>query len=221
MAFRSHRLVEPELLDLAPDEIAAPNLADLSRIHRWLGGRWVLQRVLAPLAAREEPLRILDVGAASGDTARDLGDLYPRAEVVSMDLRARNMRQAPDPRVVANAFAPPFGTRTFDVVIASLFLHHFDGDEAIGLLRLLDGLARRALVIVDLERSRLAYHFLPATRPLFRWSPLTVHDGQLSVQAGFRGRELAGLAARAGLRAVKVRRHFPWFRVSLVSMAAG
>ena len=100
---------------------------------------------------------------------------------------------------------------------SSLFLHHFDEAGVVLLLREFRRVARRAVVVVDLERHWLAERFLPSTRLLFRWSPLTVHDGPASVRAGFGPRELEALALEAGLEKARVRRHLPWFRLSLVA----
>jgi SAM-dependent methyltransferase len=215
--FVPNRRVQPEILDTLPDHLASENLADLRRINRWFGGRQVLNQVFSSVARRQDSFNVLDVGAASGDLGRYLTARFPRARVVSLDLRKRNLQAAPPPKLVADAFRLPFRPRSFDYVLASHFLHHFEDNLAAELLSRLYSLARRALVIVDLERCRWSYYFLPTTRFLFRWSPLTVHDGKISVQAAFQPRELVELAALAGLPAPVVRRHFPWFRVSLVA----
>jgi hypothetical protein len=76
--------------------------------------------------------------------------------------------------------------------------------------------ARRALLLLDLERHPLAYYFLPLTRRILGWGPLTVHDGPVSVAAAFRLEELVSLAQAAGAEVAIGRRHRPWFRVSVV-----
>jgi hypothetical protein len=72
-------------------------------------------------------------------------------------------------------------------------------------------------VVVDLERHPLAYYFLRATRWMCHWSDITVHDGAVSVEAGFKASELRARAWEAGLYNSIVRVHRPWFRVSLVA----
>jgi hypothetical protein len=79
--------------------------------------------------------------------------------------------------------------------------------------------ARRALIVLDLERHPLAHCFLPMTKRLFGWSPLTVHDGPVSVAAAFRPAELAALVRAAGADSAIVERHRPWFRISAVVWA--
>jgi SAM-dependent methyltransferase len=210
------RLLSPELLDTAPDDAALANLRDLTRINRWLGGHRIASALLESL---RPPARftLLDVGAASGDYARAFLHRFPGAAVVSLDMRYRNLAAAPDPRLVADAFRLPFAERSFDYVFCSLFLHHFTDRELIRVMNALATVARRGFLAIDLERSVLSRGFLSATRPFFGWSPITLHDGPVSVRAGFRKQELENLACRAGLRDYRVRRHPPWFRVSLVA----
>ena len=144
---------------------------------------------------------------------------FPNAMVVSLDHRSFHLRNAPGPRVAADAFQLPFLSRGFRfraLLLCSSFLHHFSDCEAIELIAELRRFARRALIVLDLERHPLPYHFLTMTKRLFGWSALTVHDGPISVAAGFRPEELAHLAHVAIANPVRVRRHWPWFRVSIV-----
>jgi hypothetical protein len=78
--------------------------------------------------------------------------------------------------------------------------------------------ARHAVIVQDLERHPLAYYFLPATRWLFGWSELVVHDGPISVEAAFKVDELRKLGLQAGLEAPVVRTHRPAFRLSMVAV---
>jgi len=141
---------------------------------------------------------------------------FRNATVVSLDHRSLHLRNAQRPRVVADAFELPFLPNAFDFVLCSSVLHHFPDPQVIELIAELRRVARRALIVLDLERHQLAYDFLPLTKNLFAWSALTVHDGPVSVAAGFRPTELAQLARAAGVNGAAVRRHWPWFRISLV-----
>jgi hypothetical protein len=53
----------------------------------------------------------------------------------------------------------PFPPESFDVVTASLFLHHFDAPEVAEVLRTLWAFTRRALAVNDLRRARIPYLF--------------------------------------------------------------
>ena len=78
-----------------------------------------------------------------------------------------------------------------DVIVANLFLHHF---ETAGLSELLRRLAQRTRVLIACEprRSRgalLGSHLLG----LIGCNDVTRHDAVVSVRAGFKNRELSGL----------------------------
>ena len=160
---------------------------------------------------------MLDIGAASGDTAAVIAASYPRAKVFSLDLNEVNLANAPNPKLLGDAFHLPFRENSFDFVLASLFLHHFTDAQVVGLLEGFFRLSRRALLISDLERHILSYWFLPATQPFLRWHPITVHDGPVSVRAAFTAEELRSLADQAGIQNSQVEAHRPAFRLSLIA----
>jgi SAM-dependent methyltransferase len=192
------------------------NLQDIVRINRWCGGHRVLLRVLRGLVSSRERFSVLDVGAASGDMGQCIGEVFPNARVLLTDYRLAHLRNTALPRVAADAFRLPFLPGAFDFVICSSVLHHFPDGQVVDLIRKTRSFARRALIILDLERHPIPYYFLPSTRSVFGWSTLTLHDGPISVAAGFRAEELASLTHAAGAGAVTVRKHRPWFRLSAV-----
>jgi 2-polyprenyl-3-methyl-5-hydroxy-6-metoxy-1,4-benzoquinol methylase len=213
------RVLQSEMLDIVGPELAEPNLLDLARINRWFGGHRCLLRVMSSLADPMQDFTILDVGAASGDMGRSIRRRFPGARVTSVDRRTFHLRRAATPRVAADAFRLPFRERAFDFVLCSSLLHHFSDPQACELIAALRLLARRALIILDIERHPLPYRFLPMTRWLLGWSPMTVHDGCISVAAAFRPAELAALVEAAGAAPAAVQTHRPWFRISLVVSA--
>lgn len=217
----SKRLIKPELLDQAEPAEALLNLADLVRINRDFGGHRVLRKLLASVAPAASPFTMLDVGAASGDTARVAQELYPAARVTSLDRNGINLSAAPQPKVLGDAFELPFPENSFDFVYSSLFLHHFPDDEVVALLASFYRVARRALLVNDLERRLLPYCFLPGTKYIFGWQRITLHDGPISVRAAFRAEELAALSRRAGIQQAQVETHRPAFRISLLARKTG
>ena len=119
--------------------------------------------------------------------------------------------------MVGDAFQLPFRRGAFDYVFSSLFLHHFTNAQVTALLRQFGDVACRGVLVVDLERRLIPYYFVPATRRVLGWDPITVHDAPASVAAGFRARELRELALAAGLRNPQVRRNGIGFRVTMVA----
>lgn len=216
---RPERVIEPEGLACADPADAARNLRDLARINRWFGGHRILLRLLNAETRPNARFTVLDVAAASGDMGGCIRRHFPYAAVTSMDIQQIHMREAAGPRLAADAFRPPFGPRSFDFVLCSSLLHHFPDADVVELIAGLHPLARRSLIIIDMERHFLAHRFLPWTRHLLRWSDLTVRDGSLSVAAAFRLEEFAALVRAAVAGPARVRRHRPWFRLSAVAPA--
>jgi len=235
------RVIKPEILDTLPEEQARASLADLTRINARWGGHSTLRKLLRsvvnmPLrSVVNQPLRsvsnnppreafrpndrfsMLDVGAASGDMGDRVREWYPGARVVSLDRIATHLAKAQGERVAGDAFQLPFAGRSFDYVFCSLFLHHFTNENAVLLLREFARVARRAVLVIDLERNPVAYYFLPWTRSIFGWDPVTVYDGAISVEAAFKPRELEALAARAGLKNPCARAYRPAFRIAMTA----
>jgi SAM-dependent methyltransferase len=205
-----HRSREVELLDqgVAAPEVAR-SLGDLRLVNRWLGARHRLLAAVRPHLPDRGTL--LDVGCGSGDLPAFLRKGLPSPGlVVGLDVKLAHLRDVPAAvrPVVADVEALPFSEAAFDVVTASLFLHHFD--ELVPLLGRLYRLARRALVVSDLHRAAFPHLFGRAFFPLLFRSPVSVHDGLVSIRRGFRPAELRSAFDEAGIPGVRVRRCFPY-----------
>ena len=194
----AERLIQPELLDHAEPEVARRNLADLVRINSRFGGHSTIARLLSDVVDKGESFTLLDIGAASGDTGRLISKLYPRSRVTNLDYNGVNFQCAERPKIQADAFQLPLRPNSFDFVLSTLFLHHFQDEQVAFLLKEMFRVARRAVLAIDLERHILPYIFLPASKPLFEWGEITVHDGVRSVRAAFTADELRALADRGG-----------------------
>ena len=213
----SKRVIEPEILDHVPPEEARPNLADLVRINKRFGGHSAILQTLKRAAGKQASFSLLDIGAASGDTARVIRRAYPAARITSLDYNETNLGAAPYPKIIANAFDLPFNDESFDFVLCSLFLHHFSDEEVVSLLSSFYRIAKRALVVCDLERHILPFLFLPATRGIFKWNDITVRDGKISVRAAFRRNELETLARKAAIKNPQVQVRRPAFRLAMIA----
>lgn len=207
-----------------PDDEALRSLDDLRFVDRWLGNRRAFTSTVLPFLRGAAHPRILDVGCGSGDVLAGLRRAAQgRALAVGADIRLLHLKAAPPDilRVVADARRLPFPARSFDVVTASLFLHHFDTPELPEVLRGLYALARRALVVNDLRRARVPYVFGRAFfKVLFR-SPVSVGDGLISIRRAFRPGELAEAFAAAGVPAVRIRRTFPYRLIAVAERPPG
>jgi SAM-dependent methyltransferase len=135
--------------------------------------------------------------------------------VIGLDLSpslARAARQRGTPAVCGDALSLPFGDRSIDIAVCSQLLHHFRDDDAVRLLRELDRVARRRVIVCDLRRSWLAAGgFWLLSWPL-RFHAVTRHDGVVSVLRGFSGPELTRLGRAAIGQAPRIR-HRRCFRL--------
>jgi ubiquinone/menaquinone biosynthesis C-methylase UbiE len=222
-----------ELLDSASiDEgTLAGNLRDLRRANRYLGGLAIVRRhvwrALAALPA-DEPVRVLDVGTGAADLplalaawARQQGravrvaGLDHHAQVVAY--AAHQTGGQPAVRLVrADACALPFSDGAFDYAVCALTLHHLPPPDAVTVLAALGRVARRGVLVSDLERSWPGYLATWLWSRVCTTNPLTRHDGPLSVLRAYTAPELRALAAAAGLPAARVYRE-PFFRLALVA----
>jgi len=221
----ARRATDGEMLDEGvPDDEALRSLADLRFVDRWLGNRRAFTSAVLPFLSGAAHRRILDVGCGSGDVLAGLRRASGgRATAVGADLKLLHLKAAPPDilRVVADARTLPFPARSFDVVTASLFLHHFDAAELPDVLRALYALARRALVVNDLRRARVPYVFGRAFfKVLFR-SPVSVSDGLLSIRRAFTPWELADAFAAAGIPGARIRRTFPYRLIAVAERPSG
>jgi SAM-dependent methyltransferase len=207
-----YRATEGELLDAGVSEPEAlRSLADLRFVNRWLGGGEALLTGLRPLLRGRRPENLLDVGCGSADLPALLERTFPGLVTIGVDLKPLHLLQAPTGirRVAADVFSLPFRDRSFDLVTASLFLHHFEADQVPAVLRALARVARRAVIVNDLRRSGALHRFGRIGFPILFRSPVTVEDALISVRRGFTPSELRAGFAGAGLTRVELRRRWP------------
>lgn len=207
----------PELMDgpEPPPEELARTLRELDFINRSLGGTSATRAALDALAPTGiKRLRVLDVGCADGASAEAILDWAEargvEAEVHGIDLSATSIalsRARRRPGLTfsrADLFDLP-SDAAYDVVHASLFLHHCDGALAARALRSMFALAKVGLAVNDLHRHAFAFHAIKALTRAFSKDRLIRHDAPLSVLRGFTRAELEGLCREAGLPAPALR----------------
>jgi ubiquinone/menaquinone biosynthesis C-methylase UbiE len=227
----ARRIDGEEWLDqgLGSPEAIGQSLTDLSRINRWLGGMRGLANHLYPRLRgwRAAPVRILDLGAG-GCTIPEAIARWAKRERIPLHLfaldlqhahlqwaQARLRGQAEIVFIQGDVVTPPFADGSVDVIISSLFLHHFTPTALMQLLPKWVRLARRSLVMSDLVRHPVPYWFMKASGPVFAHSAITRHDAAMSIQRAYRPQELQNIAVEAGFPQAQVFTHFP-YRMTLV-----
>ena len=218
---RQPELMDDPSLDAAQHDAALRGLARLNNISRSHGILWPRVAEVARAANRTgQTLRVLDVATGSGDLplamahrARANGlDIHWSVCDVSahaLDVAVRRSAEAGfefrSHRLDATTDALP----TTDVSICSLFVHHLDPPQVVGLLRGMRCSSSVAIGVADLDRSRWGFALAwLASRALTR-SPIVHTDALLSVRAGFRPDEVMGMARDADLDGALLDRAWP------------
>jgi len=210
-----------ELLDrpvALADRVAS--LADIDRLNVWFGGYALtlreIRRVVAAVPGGDA-LVAVDVGGGHAAFAVRLVDWARGArrairvvvvdrDVETLALARRACAAYPEIRlVVADATALPLREGAADVVTSALTLHHLEPDAAVASLREMAAAARRAVIVNDLLRTRLALGLVWLATRLLRCHPISRHDGPLSVRRAYSAAELAALAQKAGISTLTVR----------------
>ena len=203
---RVKRIVQPELLDTLPvnDACAIHSRRDLRRVNAWMRNHAIMAKALQTAGNGCAPKQITDLGAGDGHflvrVAEKISPHWPGVSVTLLDHQKIMSLQTlasftplgwRAEAVAADVFNWLPTAAGLDVVIANLFLHHFEDARLVELFRAVAG---RARLFVAIEPRRALW-------PLFccrlLWmigcNSVTRHDATVSVRAGFSGRELSAL----------------------------
>ncbi len=200
------RDVQPEWLDTLPpdDPRARRSRADLRRINWIMGALGTMRSALDAVLRNRIGVNLVELGAGDGSLmarlARDRAARWPDMRVGLLDLQpvVAAETQAVIEQVGwsvevvrADAFAwlEEAPRRSNEIIIANLFVHHFDSAQ---IKRLLAAIAARASAFVCCEprRSRLALLGSRCVAAL-GCNDVTRHDAVASVHAGFRAQEIS------------------------------
>lgn len=209
------RSYEPELMDdltLSGEELRR-NLEELEVINNWLGGYKVVLEALEGLLKNYAgpPLHIADIGCGGGDTLRSIVK-WARHKKINLKLTGidandfmvqyarRRCGGFPEITIAQHdVFSDSFQKQSYDIVVCSLFCHHFTNEQLVTLFRQLHRQAGIAVIINDLHRHWFAYYSIKYITAAFSGSRLVKNDAPLSVRRAFRREELQLLLQQAGV----------------------
>ena len=209
------RKVIAELLD---DDLGTPeeilrSLVDLRHVNNWFGGTATTTTLLRRIAQQtgQPHLSLLEIGAGLGDVPLDARRAMAKngitLQVTLLDRIWSHLPANGVPVVAGDALQLPFRDDAFDVVSCSLFTHHFEPETLPLLAAEALRVARRAVLINDLIRSRLHLALVYMGLPLFS-SRITWHDAPASVRRAYSVGEMRSLLAQVPAKRVEISRHY-------------
>jgi len=209
----SNRSYEAEIMDnflLDHDQIDGA-LDELEVINKWLGGFQVILNGLEKLKLKNN-VHIADWGCGGGDMLRLLSKWAKQKNITvkltGIDATHSAVEYATEKSVdyleidivLANVIDELEKIPKSDIVISTLFTHHFDDQAWVDLVTNMYFSARKAVIINDLHRHWFAYYSINLLTRFFSKSKMVKHDAGLSVLRAFKKSELKALLAKAGIR---------------------
>jgi ubiquinone/menaquinone biosynthesis C-methylase UbiE len=189
------------------------SLKDLQRINTLFGGVSSTTAMVRKVAKETgtRTLTLLEVASGAGFVPRAAKLRMAKDDVaLEISLLDRAQSHLPPtgvPTFVGDALALPFPDNRFDLISCGLFLHHLDPTQVLRFARESLRVARKAVLISDLIRSRIHLVLTHIGLPLFR-SPITWHDAPASVRAAYTRQEVREILKDCGARKVEIGTHY-------------
>ncbi len=219
----THRSNETELMDdfSMKGELLRDTLDKLGKINKWLGGNYVTLDGLKQLL-KNQPLgktyTIIDLGCGHGDILRQIAD-YGRKHNYMFNLIGIDANQDAIDYAVElskdydelsfknlDIFSKDFENLDYDIVLSTLFLHHFNQDEIYTLLKKIISKVKVGIVINDLHRHKMAYGLFKLLGLVIS-NHMIVQDGLTSILRAFKRKELENISKQLNL---KSQIHWKW-----------
>ena len=185
-------------------------LDKLENINRWLGGNKVTLNGLKTLLKnhpKEQEITIIDIGCGHGDILRDVAKFGKKnnykfnligvdANSAAIDYANELSKKYPELSFkTQDIFSQEFKDLKFDIVLATLFLHHFKEKELTSFLKNTLNQTKSGIVVNDLHRHKLAY-YLFMLLSIFINNTMIVEDGLTSVLRGFKITDLEKISSK-------------------------
>jgi len=206
----SKRSTELEMMDdfSLGHGIIDPIMDELEAVNKLLGGYRVFLNALNRLNV-VDGMTISDWGCGGGDSLRVIAD-WARKKNLKINLagvdatasaveyaKTRSVAYPEISYIEADVMSDQLEPGQFDIVISSLFTHHFENESWIKLIKKMTSCARYTVIVNDLHRHWFAYHSIGVLTKIFSKSVMVKHDSKLSVLRSFKREELESLLKQA------------------------
>ena len=217
----TYRSEEEEIMDdlTYNGDILHDSLDKLAKINKWLGGNSVTINGLKSLLkahSKQAPITIVDLGCGGGDVLRDVAHFGKKNgyhfNLVGIDANTHTIHYANKLSQnydniefkTINIFSEAFNDLKYDVVLTTLFLHHFKEEELVTFLNTVLKKATLGIVVNDLHRHKLAYYLFKLLGIVIS-NKTIAQDGLTSILRGFKRKELEVLSEK-----IKVNYQIKW-----------
>lgn len=179
-------------------------LDTLASINKWLGGNTLTMESLKKVLAhhpKNEAITIIDLGCGSGDILRKIAQYGQKEgftfELIGVDAnedtvvyaRGQSKEYQNIKFINCDILSSEFDQLQYDLVLSTLFLHHFKEEQIISMLAKLKAKAQLGVIINDLHRHSLAYYLFQLLCLTIQ-NKMIVEDGLTSILRGFKREEL-------------------------------
>ena len=207
----TYRSQEEEIMDHLEmnGDLLINTLDQIASINKWLGGNRLTLDGLKKLLInhnKEQVLKVLDLGCGNGDMLREVAD-YGREHGYRFSLVGVDANQATIDYAIKlsqdyseitylsqDVLSSEFSVHQCDIVLSTLFLHHFDDVVALDLIQSLVSQAKIGVIVNDLHRHKGAYYLFKLLS-LFIKNEMVKTDGAISILRGFKRADLEQYAA--------------------------
>ena len=208
----SHRSSEMEIMDDFTMEGALfrDTLDKLEIINRFLGGNSVTINGLKNLLknqSKNKTITIVDLGCGNGDILRDVAKFGRKNNysfnLIGIDANLAAIEYAKELSKeyselsfkTIDILSEDFKKQSYDVVLCTLFLHHFKNEELISFLKTTTNKATIGVVVNDLHRHKLAYYLFKLIG-FFIKNKMVRQDGLTSVLRAFKRKDLENISTQ-------------------------
>lgn len=206
----SHRSSEIEMMDDFTIEgvVFRDTLDKLEIINRFLGGNKLTIHGLKKLLenqSKNKTITIVDLGCGHGDILRDVAEFGRKKnysfKLIGIDANFAAIEYARELSKeyselsfeMIDIFSEDFKKQSYDIVLCTLFLHHFKNEELISFLKKTIDKATIGVVVNDLHRHKLAYYLFKLIG-FFIKNKMVRQDGLTSVLRAFKREDLENIA---------------------------
>jgi ubiquinone/menaquinone biosynthesis C-methylase UbiE len=205
-----------------PEKEIHQALKELEIINKLLGGYRVILDALHHVQWNDKPLTILDVGCGGGDMLRAIAKWAERKNrkvlligvdrnKTMTDYASRQSEAYSNIRFInKDVFNDSLLNEKADIVMNSLFCHHFDNNELIVLMSRLNQLASQNVIINDIDRNWFAYYSIKFITSFFSRTYLVKYDAPLSVERSLKRDEWEAVLSSAGITKYSLRWMWAW-----------